>query len=245
MRVIPVIDLKAGKAVHAVAGDRDHYRPLRTRLHEGSDPLDLALAFRDVLGLSELYVADLDAIAGSEPQVWLFHALGELGFALWIDAGVRDGSELPPLLSSGVQTVIAGLETLGGPAALAEIVAEIGPQRLVFSLDLRAGRALIAPGADWVSDDPRRLAEAALGLGVRRLLLLDLARVGTSRGPGTEELLADLVDAHQRAEISVGGGISGPDDLLRLARAGASAVLVGSALHDARIRPADLQTYRK
>jgi phosphoribosylformimino-5-aminoimidazole carboxamide ribotide isomerase len=84
-------------------------------------------------------------------------------------------------------------------------------------------------------DDPRALAEFTLVLGVRRLLLLDLARVGTDRGDGTLSLLACFHEAHPEVEIAVGGGIARPEDLPPLARAGASAVLVGSALHDGRI----------
>ena len=64
MRVIPVIDLKGGLAVHAVRGDRERYRPLRSRIAEGSDPVDLTHAVRERFGLDELYVADLDAIGG-------------------------------------------------------------------------------------------------------------------------------------------------------------------------------------
>ena len=39
MRVIPVIDLKGGVAVHAVRGERERYRPLRSRIADGSDPV--------------------------------------------------------------------------------------------------------------------------------------------------------------------------------------------------------------
>src|SRR5436309_344159 len=42
IRVIPVLDLKAGLAVRAIAGERDHYQPLRTCLHRDSDPLGVA-----------------------------------------------------------------------------------------------------------------------------------------------------------------------------------------------------------
>jgi len=48
MRVIPVIDLKRGVAVHAVRGDRERYRPLRSRIAEGSDPVDLTRAVREL-----------------------------------------------------------------------------------------------------------------------------------------------------------------------------------------------------
>jgi phosphoribosylformimino-5-aminoimidazole carboxamide ribotide isomerase len=242
--VIPVIDLKSGQAVHAVAGDRDHYRPLRTRLHPGSDPLGLALAYRDVLCLRELYLADLDAIAGAPLAEGLYRAIQELGLSLWVDAGVRDRSSLPPLRDAGVETMVLGLETLRGPEALVEILDEIGPARAMFSLDLRSGVPVTAVGADWGTNDPRALAETAVTLGVQRLLLLDLARVGTGHGTGTDRLLSELASSHPDLELCVGGGISALEDLHRLACAGAAAVLVGSALHDGRIGAEELRAYR-
>ena len=67
-RLIPVLDLKAGRPVHAIGGNRAHYEPLRSILHPaGADPVELARACRDRLGLRELYVADLDAILGAAP----------------------------------------------------------------------------------------------------------------------------------------------------------------------------------
>jgi phosphoribosylformimino-5-aminoimidazole carboxamide ribotide isomerase len=238
MRIIPVIDLKAGQAVHARAGDRAHYRPLRSVLHEGADPIGLARACRRTLIGDELYLADLDAIAGTPPALRIYRELAEVIPILWIDAGVRDRSDVLPLLDAGVSTVVAGLETLRGPSALARIVTWAGADRVVFSLDLRAGRPLIDTSSSWGTDDPKLLAEIALALGVRRILLLDLDRVGTGRGTGTIPLLRALVAASSSApEIAVGGGIAGVADLTPLAHAGAAAVLIGSALHDGRIDP--------
>jgi phosphoribosylformimino-5-aminoimidazole carboxamide ribotide isomerase len=234
-RLIPVLDVMAGRAVHAVGGDRGHYRPLRSVLHEGADPVGLARSYRDALGLRELYLADLDAIAGAPAAVALYREVVALGLGLWIDAGVRDASSLPPLVDSGAETIIVGLETVRGPSALAEVVAAIGPARTAFSLDLRAGRPVVAEGPGWRTDDPRAIAEAALALGVRRLVILDLSRVGTGRGTGTLPLFEGLAAAHPDVEIAVGGGVAGREDITALAEAGASCVLVGSALHDGRI----------
>jgi phosphoribosylformimino-5-aminoimidazole carboxamide ribotide isomerase len=244
-RVIPVLDLQAGRAVHAVGGNRAHYEPLRSVLHESSDPIGLARAGRDALGLREMYLADLDAIAGAAPAAAVYRALGSLGIRLWVDAGVRDAASLPPLLDAGVATIIVGLETVRGPAALAEVIASplldrSGAERLVFSLDVRGGVPLFAAGADWGTDVPLALAESVVAMGLRRILLLDLARVGTGRGPGTLPLLARLAAAHPEVELIAGGGIAGADDLIAAARAGAAAALVGSALHDGRIGAADL-----
>src|SRR4051812_49736255 len=67
MRVVGVIDLKDGTAVHAVRGERERYRPVRSVVGgDDGDALALARGFRAELELDELYVADLDAITGGD-----------------------------------------------------------------------------------------------------------------------------------------------------------------------------------
>ena len=145
-KIIPVIDIKNGQAVLAVGGNRAHYRPVQSILHEGSDPIGLALAFRDRLNLSDIYVADLDAIAGSSPHLSIYRAVADLGLSLWLDSGIRSAAEVASLLEAGVKCVIAGLETVPSPDDLREIFRIAGADRLAFSLDLRDGHPLIATG---------------------------------------------------------------------------------------------------
>jgi phosphoribosylformimino-5-aminoimidazole carboxamide ribotide isomerase len=76
--------------------------------------------------------------------------------------------------------------------------------------------------------------------GVRRLLVLDLARVGVSAGTGTEAVCARLAAAHAEVEILAGGGVRGPEDLDRLRRSGVKGVLVASALHEGKLRRQDV-----
>src|SRR5205085_4551536 len=85
MRVVPVLDLKGGHVVRGVGGRREEYRPVVSRLTDSSVPVDVATAFRDHLGLSEVYVADLDAIAGAGPALETYAALRDLGCTLWVD----------------------------------------------------------------------------------------------------------------------------------------------------------------
>lgn len=242
LRVIPVLDVKAGRAVHAVGGDRAHYQRLASVLHPTTDPVALGGAFRARLGIRQLYLADLDAIGGSTPNRAIYAGLADAGLSCWVDAGVRDPSSLPPLLDAKVSTIVVGLETVRGPSSLAEIIASVGPERVVFSLDLRNGTPLTAEQANWCSGEPELIAEEALALGVRRLLLLDLAHVGRGRGIGTEPLLRRLIMARPELEVAVGGGISTVAEARSLAEAGASAVLVASALHDGRIGRRELES---
>src|SRR5262245_56237630 len=89
-RIIPVLDLKRGLAVHAVAGRRSYYQPVQSIFHASSDPLELVTALRERLGLHSLYVADLDAIGGDVPNLALYQDLISNGFDLIVDAGLRD-----------------------------------------------------------------------------------------------------------------------------------------------------------
>ena len=223
--------------MHAKGGRRDDYRPLWSVLRPGSDPISLAVAVRDAFGLDSLYLADLDAIAGQPPALAIYRRLLDLGFELWIDAGIRDRASAKPILQTGVAKLIVGLETASGPEALAEILASAGPDRVVFSLDLREGRPIVAEGVDWGTAEPLEIAERVVELRVKTVILLDLARVGMNRGVGTLSMLETLSARHPAVAWIAGGGISGIDDLREAAEAGAAAVLVASALHDGRLRP--------
>jgi phosphoribosylformimino-5-aminoimidazole carboxamide ribotide isomerase len=245
-RIIPVIDLKDGRAVHAVAGRRAYYQPVQSILHATSDPLELAAALRELLGPSALYLADLDAIAGSAPDVALYQQFISRGFDLIVDAGLRDLRSADRLLTldPSSSAIVAGLETLTGPCALREIVQAFGSKRTIFSLDLDESRPRKPAQSAWQSNDSIELASEAIDCGARHILVLDLARVGTGRGSGTSDLISHIKASHPEVEISAGGGISGMADVFDLKNAGASAVLVASALHDGRIGRQELLSVR-
>jgi len=63
--IIPVIDLKAGQVVHARRGDRAQYRLIETPLSRSADPVAVAEGLMALHAFSRLYIADLDAIAGT------------------------------------------------------------------------------------------------------------------------------------------------------------------------------------
>ena len=67
------------------------------------------------------------------------------------------------------------------------------------------------------------------------MIVLDLARVGTGTGSGTEALLNQLRALQPAVELIGGGGVRGAADLRRLTAAGYDRVLVASALHDGNL----------
>ena len=240
MRIIPVLDLLGSEVVRGVAGRRDEYRPVQSRLVEGSDALSVARAIRTEFALSQLYVADLDAILHQRPNHSILQVLCADRFSLLVDAGLRRCDDAGPIFDTGVDQVVAGLETLEGPNELAGLISRYGASRIVFSLDLRDGRSL-SNHSSWPSGDPFDIARAAVGAGCTQLIVLDIARVGTGGGVSTLRLCEKIRHTLPEVSLITGGGVRGVEDLHTLQRVGVDGVLVASALHDGSITRADLE----
>lgn len=238
MRVIPVLDVMNGEVVRGVGGRRHEYRPLISRLTASSRPLDVAGALAFHFGFRGFYVADLDAILGGEPAWPIYDELHRERYQLWVDAGIRHMARACQLAEAHIDSIIVGLETVAGPADLAEMVRAFG-ERLVFSLDLRQGEPL-GERHVWQGRNAEDIAAQAIGFGIRRLLVLDLARVGLDDGTGTRELCAHLGANYPQVSISAGGGVRHRGDLEGLRFCGVENVLISSALHDGRLTRADL-----
>jgi phosphoribosylformimino-5-aminoimidazole carboxamide ribotide isomerase len=232
------MDIKNGVVVRGIGGRREEYRPIVSQLTSSCRPVDIARTFRDHLGITEIYLADLDAISGAEPAWKIYEEILSNQCTLWVDAGVRDVSRATALVENGINSVIVGLETLAGPKIGEAIFQKLDPGQIIFSLDLKEGRP-IGDLKGWNKPDAFSIAVQAIGFGVRRIIILDLARVGQGAGLGTEGLCRRLAKELPEVEITAGGGIRDAEDLRRLANCGVQSVLVASALHDGRLRPED------
>jgi phosphoribosylformimino-5-aminoimidazole carboxamide ribotide isomerase len=240
MRVIPVLDLRDGRAVHARGGQREDYSPVQSPLAASpGDALALALAYHDVLGCEECYVADLEAIGGAAPQWALLRTIVRAGARWMVDVGCRTVERAQEAVAAGASRVVVGLETLDGFDRLAAICAKIGRERVVFSLDLRAGRPIIQPEAS-IAGAPLDIVEQAVRAGAQALVLLDLARVGTGAGVDLE-LVSGIRTAYPDLELAAGGGVQGPSDLERAAASGLDGLLVATAIHDGCLSATDVQ----
>jgi phosphoribosylformimino-5-aminoimidazole carboxamide ribotide isomerase len=244
VRVIGVIDVLNGRAVHARGGRRESYGLVRevagSRIEPG-DALALARTYVERFDLSELYVADLDAIAGGAPGATLIAAMAAPGATVWLDAGITTVDRARRVLALGAARVVVGLETLSSWEALEQIASAVGDSAVAFSLDLRNGAPVGAPGDAAPSAAAHEIAARAADAGVGSVLVLDLVRVGTGRGLDIP-LIARVREAVPGLLLLAGGGVRGSEDLRRLADAGCDGALVATALHDGRLSAADVAT---
>jgi phosphoribosylformimino-5-aminoimidazole carboxamide ribotide isomerase len=238
MRVIPVIDLKGGAAVHGVRGERERYRPLRSEIVAGSDPVRVARAVRAAFGLEELYVADLDAIAGGHPHRDVVAALASEARVM-VDAGATEVAAVQLLLELGAAGVVIGTESLMDEAALERLRTELPDAPLVLSLDLRA-RQVVSRNPELARLGAVEALARMEGCGVGEVIVLDLARVGSGAGPDVA-LVGELRDRFPGLELLAGGGVRDVADLRALAAAGADGALVATALHNGTIGPEQMR----
>lgn len=244
MELIPVLDLLGGQAVHARRGAREKYLPVQSALLPGraGDAVALGRAYRTMLAATRCYVADLDAIQGWTPQLKLIKSLTDpehgFGPGLMVDGGISTPRAATALVEAGATTVVVGLETLRGFEDLKAIVAAVGGERVVFSLDLLEGKPIRRRTGRIASQEAvsLELGARAVEAGVSGVLVLDLAAVGTEAGPRNLDLIGGLKRLLW-VPIYSGGGVRTAADLELLAEAGCDAALVGSAVHSGTITP--------
>jgi phosphoribosylformimino-5-aminoimidazole carboxamide ribotide isomerase len=233
--------------VHARAGARARYAPVQ---RAAGWPIDaghartLAEVYIDVLGIAEIYAADLDAILHQQPQDEPTMTLAALRAPLWLDAGVRSVDDARRAIELGASRVIVGLETLPSFDVLSSICAAIGSDRVAFSLDLRDGQPIVASAA--LLDDassPEKIAELAAISGASTLIVIDLARVGTGRGVDVD-LLGRIHSATRGLHLVAGGGVREWNDLVDIASVGCRSALLATALHNGRIGATEVSAAR-
>lgn len=236
MRIVPVMDVRSGRAVHAGAGGRDGYPPLSRRFSAPDDPVELAAWIEERWGPRLLYVADLDALGGGRRRLDLVEAMARAGHRLRVDAAVRDGRAARSLLDAGAREVAVALETLPSWPRLRQVAEAAGAGRTALSLDLRGGRAAGGPEPDA---SPAELARRAAAAGAGRLLALELGRVGSGRGPDLE-LLRRCRAAAPEVGLTAAGGVRGPADVEAAAEAGCDECMVATALYGGQLPPREV-----
>ncbi len=228
MQIIPVIDIRGGVAVRAVAGDRAHYRPIRSPLTDSADPVAVARGYQSVFPFPTLYLADLDGIEGRGSNHHIHGRVADAweGGEVWLD----DGSIEAETAHQRVRRVI-GSETLLAAGACQSVLSGKPLNRTgILSLDFR-GLTFLGP--------PELLAYPSVWPGA--VIVMTLAKVGRAEGPDLKRVAAVAEMAGPKRRVFAAGGVRHIDDVRALRDAGASGVLVASALHAGKIKTGDLE----
>jgi len=239
MKIIPVIDVLNGVAVHGLRGERESYQPLKSILCRSAIPLDIASTF-DSLGFSSLYLADLDAILGKSANFRIYRQIvTQTGLDLMVDAGIADIARAEEVLATEVSKIVVGSETLDSLDFLDQAVKAFGEDRVVVSIDLKQEKVLSASDV-IASMDAVSFAQELGKIGVTQIILLELDRVGTEHGINWALLRSVLEKTG--VKVLVGGGIRSLQELEELRYLGVFGALVATILHNGKLEVDELKS---
>jgi phosphoribosylformimino-5-aminoimidazole carboxamide ribotide isomerase len=233
--VLPAVDIRGGRAVRLIQGDRG-----RERVYD-ADPVAAARRWI-AAGARWLHVVDLDGAFGGRPgnPDAVGRVLDAADIPVQVGGGVRDLAAIEGLLDRGAARVILGTAAVDDPDLLRTACAQFG-ERIAAALDCRDGRVVTA---GWTASTALTAADAAARLvetGVRRIVYTDTRRDGMLGGPALDPLESLLEAA--RVPVIVAGGVTSPEDIRRLRRLepfGLEGAIVGRALYEGAARFEDL-----
>lgn len=225
MQIVPVIELKGGEAVQGGGGKRAAYKPVSTPLCSTSEPLAVVRAYLALYPFTELYLADLDAMAGSGDNEAVAAAIESEHpkIRLWINDGHAELDACRTWLAAHRRMLVLGSESQRDAGTLAAMARGKEKDSVALSLDRRGSKFLGPPAIDSVT---------ALWPGVVVAMAHD--KVGSDAGPDLKRI-ADIVGRSGGRRVYAAGGVRHGEDLQRLAEAGVAGALVATALHQGRL----------
>ena len=107
MNIIPAIDLKKGKVVRAIQGDRASYEPIDLVTAYSSNPITFIKALIIRYKPSTIYLADLDLLDGEGNNIDIIYKIANMfrNMIFWVDVGTKkirklDIKNITPILCS-------------------------------------------------------------------------------------------------------------------------------------------------
>ncbi len=244
MRVIPAIDLKAGRCVRLFKGDFEQ------ATEYSDDPVAVARGFA-ALEVADLHVVDLDgARTGEQRNSDAIRGIaGVTPFAIQLGGGIRSAAVVQQWLDCGVDRCVIGSLTIQEPGTVKRWIASFGADRIVLALDVECRHESMPRIAThgWLQTSDTVLWDCLddfAGAGVRHVLCTDIGRDGAMTGPNLG-LYAEILGRYPELELQASGGVRGAADLEALRRLGVPAAITGRALLDGELSADEVASFRQ
>ena len=239
LTLYPAIDLKDGACVRLRRGE------MEDATIYSADPGAQARAWQ-ASGCAWLHVVDLNgAFAGRSMNGDAVRAiLANVSIPVQLGGGIRDMAGIAAWLEAGISRVILGSAAAKNPALVREACAAF-PGRIAVGIDARDGFVATEGWAETSSLPAVDLALKFEDAGVSAIIFTDIGRDGMLGGLNLDQTL-DLA-ARISTPVIASGGVGSMEDILALrdraaglVRGRIDGVIVGRALYDGRVDPAEI-----
>lgn len=236
LTLYPAIDLKDGACVRLRRGEMDDATVY------SDDPGAQARAWCEA-GFNWLHVVDLNgAFAGRSANADAVRQIvANARVPVQLGGGLRDLDGIEAWLEAGISRVILGSVAVKNPELVRE-ACRLFPGRIVAGIDARMG--LVATEG-WAEVSDMQATDLGLRMqdaGVAAIIFTEITRDGMLEGLDLEQT-AELA-RQVSVPVIASGGVGSLDDLAALRQVaqdvpGIEGVIVGRALYDGRVSPAD------
>jgi len=227
MIVFPAIDLKNGKCVRLMQGQKD------AETIYFDNPVDVALNWQSK-GAEYLHLVDLDGAFDGQPKnLELIKKIVEaLDIPVELGGGIRTLEIAKEYIDSGVSRIIIGTQAVKDFGFIEKLL-DLYDDKVCVSIDAKNG---IVCTEGWVENSNIEALELASKLeryGLSTLVYTDISKDGMMTGPNFEML--GVLNNNLKMDIIASGGISCIEDMKRLNSMGLYGAITGKALYEGTI----------
>jgi phosphoribosylformimino-5-aminoimidazole carboxamide ribotide isomerase len=224
MRIIPAIDLRAGKCVRLLQGRAD------AETVYSEDPVSTAKLWESC-GAELLHIVDLDgAFTGDQKNSAAIREIrSAVSIEIEVGGGIRSIEKIADLVNSGIQRIILGTVAVEKPALLKEACGRF-PGQILVGIDARDGKVAVRGWVETTPTDPKALARMAEENGAAGIIYTDISTDGMMTGPNIpamEQMVSTVA-----IPVIASGGVSSLQDVRNLMRIeGLWGVITGKAIY--------------
>ena len=234
MIIYPAIDLKDGNCVRLHKGDMNSetiYNP---------DPAAQAMEWAKA-GFSWIHIVDLNGAVEGKPvnEVAVRSIIDTVDLPLQLGGGIRSLNQIEHWLEAGVSRIILGTVAVKNPELMIE-ACTLFPDQIILGLDAY-GMDVATEG--WVEKSGQNMLEMIeqyQDCGMAGIIYTDINRDGTGEGLNMDNTIN--LARHVTVPVIASGGVGSLDDIQAVKDAqnqNVAGVIVGKALYDGRVNPAD------
>lgn len=238
MRIIPAIDIIAGKCVRLSKGDYD------TKKIYNENPLEVAKEFEGH-GIEFLHLVDLD---GAKAQhIVNYKVLEKIASntSLKIDfgGGLKTDKDLRIAFECGADQVTGGSIAVKDPETFKTWIKVYGAEKIILGADAKDEKVAVS---GWLEESQEKLIpfiQAYQEAGIKMVICTDIGKDGMLQGPSFELYQKILATCDPGLSLIASGGISTYDELPKLAELGCEGTIIGKAIYENRISLKQLEGF--
>jgi phosphoribosylformimino-5-aminoimidazole carboxamide ribotide isomerase len=231
--LIPAIDLRGGRCVQLRQGKKED-----EIFSSAENPVEIARGWV-IQGARRLHVIDLDGAFQEEKNN--FRVIKKIANSegvrekakIQVGGGIRSYETAVELLETGIDRIIFGTVALKSPHLIEQVANAFSPERVMVALDARKGKVAIDGWREVTGVDATEAAKQVERIGAGSLLFTNIDVEGLMEGVD-QEIIAEFVSSVS-IPVVIAGGVSSVEDIGKIKDAGASGVVMGSALYKGKL----------